>query len=192
MYKACSDAATFSNISKQHTNPVHCQFYKTIIINIENMSYASATETNSLLNKGSRLTTEASDKPISASTTYAIKALSYMRIATGAACLVAPQFTCALFKYNVPIGSALLVRMVGGRDGVLGELLLTAQDKDAPDGGRRETKRAIWTGMAADAIDIGSLAYAVAKGHALKSTGGLFGAGAVVFMGLGAWGLRGL
>ena len=45
---------------------------------------------------------------------------------------------------------------------------------------------------AADTIDIGCLVYAVAKGHVGKSTGGLFGAGAVVFMGLGAWGLRGL
>jgi hypothetical protein len=192
LYKACSDAKTTSNISKRQNNSVHRLFYKTVIENVENMSYATATETNSLLNKSSRPTTEASDKPISASTTYAIKALSYMRIATGAACLVAPQFTCALFKYNVPIGSVLLVRMVGARDGALGELLLTAQDKDAPDGGRREMRRAIWTGMAVDVIDIGSLAYAVAKGHALKSTGGLFGAGAVVFMGLGAWGLRGL
>lgn len=156
------------------------------------MSHASIAETSSLLNKGLQPSTDASDKAISASTSYAIKALAYMRIATGAASLIAPQFTCALFKYNVPIGSALLVRMVGAREGVLGELLLTAQDKDAPDGGRREMRRAIWTGLAVDAIDIGSLVYAVVKGHALKSTGGLFGAGAVVFMGLGAWGLRGL
>ena len=33
------------------------------------------------------------------------------------------------------MGSTLLVRMVGGRDGVLGGLLLTAEDKNAPDGG---------------------------------------------------------
>lgn len=82
--------------------------------------------------------------------------------------------------------------MVGARDGVLGELLLTAEDKSAPEGGRREMRRALWAGIAADAIDIGSLAYAVAKGHVGKPTGGLFGAGAVVFIGLGAWGLRGL
>ena len=105
---------------------------------------------------------------------------------------MAPQFTCALFKWNVPMGSTLLVRMVGGRDGVLGGLLLTAEDKNAPDGGRREFQRAIWTNVAADTIDIGCLVYAVAQGHVGKSTGGLFGAGAVVFMGLGAWGLRGL
>lgn len=75
---------------------------------------------------------------------------------------------------------------------MLGGLLLTAEDKHAPDGGRREFKRAVWANMAADTIDIGGLVYAVAKGHVGKSTGGLFGAGAVVSMGLGAWGLRGL
>jgi hypothetical protein len=181
-----------SYTSKHLTNSIILHRISPVRKKFITMSHASSAHTNSLLNKGPRPTTEASDKATSASTTYAIKALSYMRIATGAACLVAPQFTCALFRYNVPVGSALLVRMVGARDGVMGELLLTAQDKDAPDGGRREMRRAIWTGMAADAIDIGSLAYAVSKGHALKSTGGLFGAGAVVFMGLGAWGLRGL
>lgn len=132
------------------------------------------------------------NEPISADTLWAVKALSYMRIAIGSAILVAPQFTCALFKYNIPVGSALLARMVGARDGVLGELLLTAEDKNTPGGGRREMRRALWTGIAADAIDVGSMAYAVAKGHVGKPTGGLFGAGAVVFIGLGAWGLRGL
>jgi hypothetical protein len=152
----------------------------------------SHTDTSPLLNKGSRPTTESSDKPVSASTSYAIKALAYTRIAAGAACVIAPQFTCTLFKYNVPIGSALLVRMFGARDAVIGELLLTAQDKNAPDGGRREMRRALWANIAADAFDIGSVAYAVAKGHVGKSTGGLLGAGAMVFIGLGAWGLRGL
>ncbi len=156
------------------------------------MSHTSHNAANPLLNTTLKPTSGPSDVQGPAGTLWAIKALSYVRIATGAACLVAPQFTCALFKYNVPVGSALLVHMVGARDGVLGELLLTAEDKNAPDGGRREMRRALWTGIAADAIDIGSLAYAVAKGHVGKPTGGLFGAGAIVFIGLGAWGLRSL
>lgn len=155
------------------------------------MSHASHNEANSLLNAGSKSRVEPSTKSTS-TTPWAVKTLAYMRIATGAACLVAPQFTCALFRLNIPVGSALLVRMIGARDGVLGELLLTAEDRNAPDGGRRELRRAIWAGMAADAIDIGSLVYAVAKGHVGKPTGGLFGAGAIVFMGLGAWGLKDL
>ena len=155
------------------------------------MPHTSHNETNPLLDAEGKSKTELSNKPIS-STLWATNILSYSGIAAGAGCLVAPQFTCALFKWNVPVGSTLLVRMVGARDGVLGGLLLTAEDKNAPDGGRRELRRAIWTGMAANTIDMGCLAYAVAKGHVGVSTGGLFGAGFVVFMGLGAWGLRGL
>ncbi|KAF3008452.1 hypothetical protein E8E13_003799 [Curvularia kusanoi] len=155
------------------------------------MSHASHNEANSLLDAGSKSRVEPSNRSTS-TTPWTIKTLAYMRIATGAACLVAPQFTCALFKLNIPVGSTLLVRMIGARDGVLGELLLTAEDRNAPDGGKRELRRAIWAGMAADAIDVGSLVYAVAKGHVGKPTGGLFGAGAIVFMGLGAWGLKDL
>lgn len=132
------------------------------------------------------------DKPLSPSTGYAIKTLSWARIATGVACLAAPRFTCALFKWNIPAESSLLVRMVGARDAVLGELLITAEDKHAHDGGQRELRRALWTNMAADVVDVGSVVYAVAMGHVGRATGGLFGAGAVAFIGLGAWGLRGL
>ncbi|CAO2655765.1 Nn.00g045680.m01.CDS01 [Neocucurbitaria sp. VM-36] len=78
--------------------------------------------------------------PLSSTTLTAIKALSLIRIATGAACLVAPRFTCALFKYPVPAEQALLVRMFGVRDAVFGELLITAEDKTAPDGGRSPRK----------------------------------------------------
>lgn len=169
-------------------------FYSPIsrIVQVVIMSHVVHNETNALLKAESKSTTEPTNGSVPADTLWATKALSYMRIATGAACLIAPQLTCALFKYNVPIGSALIVRMGGARDIVMGELLLTAEDKNAPDGGRREMKRAIWTGLAADAMDVGSLVYAVAKGHVGRPTGGIFGFGAVVFMGLGAWGLRGL
>ena len=97
------------------------------------MSHTSQKVTEPLLSTSAN-PKSATAEPLSAGTQYAIKALSYVRIATGVACLVGPQFTCALFRYNVPVGSALLVRMVGARDGVLGELLLTAEDKNAPNG----------------------------------------------------------
>lgn len=156
------------------------------------MSHAIQHDSDPLLGPSPKDSTGPSEKPISTSTQYAIKTLSILRIATGAACLAAPRFTCALFSYNIPVGSSLLVRMVGGREAVLGDLLLTGEDKHAHDGGRREMRRAIWSGMAVDVVDVGSLVYAVAKGHVGKATGGLFGAGALFFIGLGAWGLRGL
>lgn len=81
--------------------------------------------------------TDPGSPPLSTTTQTVIKALSFIRIATGAACLIAPRFTCALFKFPVPAEQTLLVRMVGARDAVLGELLITAEDKTAHDGGRR-------------------------------------------------------
>ena len=67
----------------------------------------------------------------------AIKVLAIIRIATGAACLIAPRFTCALHNYNVEPEYLLLVRMMGVREGVVGGLLLTAEDREREDGGRR-------------------------------------------------------
>lgn len=63
----------------------------------------------------------------------ATKALSIFRIAAGTACIVAPQLTCALFKFHVPVEQALVVRMFGIRDAVLGELLYTAKRKGKGD-----------------------------------------------------------
>jgi hypothetical protein len=76
-------------------------------------------------------------QPPSSTTQAVIKVLTVVRFATGAACIVAPRFTCAMFKLNVPAEQALLVRMVGARDASFGELLITAEDKERGDGGRR-------------------------------------------------------
>ncbi|KAJ4985394.1 hypothetical protein SVAN01_09149 [Stagonosporopsis vannaccii] len=136
--------------------------------------------------------TDRSPKPIPAGSLWAIRAISYLRLGVGAVSLVAPQFACTLFKYNVPVGSALLVRMVGARDGVLGGLLLTAGDESASDGGRKEIRRAIWTAMVSDFIDVGSLVLGIAMGQVDESVGIPFSAGAVICVGLGAWVLRNL
>jgi hypothetical protein len=40
--------------------------------------------------------------------------------------------------YKVPAEQALIVRMVGARDVMFGELLITAEDKTKEDGGRRQ------------------------------------------------------
>ncbi|KAJ4361464.1 hypothetical protein N0V95_001881 [Ascochyta clinopodiicola] len=123
------------------------------------MSHTACDDIKALVDTPRQPKTDASDIPISASTLYAVKTLSWIRIATGAACLAAPQFTCALFKLRIPAESSLLVRMIGARDAALGELLLTAEDEHAPDGGRREMRRAIWTGMAADFMNNSSQKY---------------------------------
>jgi hypothetical protein len=55
-----------------------------------------------------------------------------------------------------------------------------------------EVGRALWTGAAADAVDIGSVAFGMAMGQVGRTTGGLFSAAAVGALGLGVVGLRSL
>jgi len=90
-----------------------------------------------LLGDSPKLMSDAPPQALSPTTQAAIKALSIVRIVTGAASLIAPRFTCALFKYNVPAEQTLLVRMFGVRDAVFGELLITAENDERKDSGRR-------------------------------------------------------
>lgn len=56
----------------------------------------------------------------------------------------------------------------------------------------REIRRALWAGIATDAVDIGSVALGFAMGHYGKTTGGLLGAAAAGSLLMGVMGLRGL
>jgi len=67
----------------------------------------------------------------------AIKFISIVRIATGAVCLLAPRFTCSMHGYEISDEHALLVRMLGVRESVIGGLLLTAEDKESESHGIR-------------------------------------------------------
>lgn len=93
--------------------------------------------TDPLLGKTSKPINETHSPPLSSTTRTIIKVLSVVRIATGTACLIAPRFTCALFMYPIAAEYGFLVRMVGARDIVFGELLMTAEDKGREDGGRQ-------------------------------------------------------
>jgi len=95
-----------------------------------------------LLGSSSKLYSDPSLHDLSLTTRTTIKVLSIIRIATGAACLVVPRFTCDIFKYNVPAEHALLVRMFGARDAVLGELLMTAENEKV--GNRRQVDQESW------------------------------------------------
>ncbi|KIW01359.1 uncharacterized protein PV09_07130 [Verruconis gallopava] len=119
----------------------------------------------------------------------AITALGAIRAVLGAGLLIAPRFVGGLFHIPVTAQSALIGRAVGGRDLVLGELLLTA---DGSQKDRKEVKRALWAGLAADALDIGSIVFAVASGQLSRTGAGLFGGGATAFVLLGVVGLRSL
>ncbi|KAK3300664.1 uncharacterized protein B0H64DRAFT_20278 [Chaetomium fimeti] len=130
--------------------------------------------------------------PLSSTTLTAIKVLSLIRIATGAGCLIAPRFTCSLHYHDVPADQAFIVRMVGVREGLVGALLFSAEDKGTGDGGRRAIRRAVWAGIIADAVDIGSLTFGFIMGEVGKPMAGIIGTAAVGAISLAALILRGL
>jgi hypothetical protein len=89
-----------------------------------------------LLASSSKLKRDGGIQTLSPTTRTSIKALTFFRIATGAACLFAPRFTCAVFLYKVPVEQAWLVRFIGARDVVFGERLITTDGIES-DNGRR-------------------------------------------------------
>lgn len=129
---------------------------------------------------------------LSSGTSTSIKALSFLRLAVGAACTVAPRFTCGLFYLPVPAAYAVMPRLFGVRDVALAELLYTAEDKNSPTGGKREIRRSLWAGIGCDAVDILSLAYGVATGTVGKVPAAIIGGGAVAFIALAAIGMKGV
>jgi hypothetical protein len=130
--------------------------------------------------------------PLSKTATTSIQALSILRLAVGAACTIAPRFACGLFYFPIPAAYAVMPRLFGVRDVALAELLYTAEDKNSPNGGRREIKRALWAGIGCDVVDIASLAFGVATGTVGKAPAAIIGGGAVAFIGLAALSFRGL
>ncbi|KAF2262691.1 hypothetical protein CC78DRAFT_605740 [Lojkania enalia] len=129
---------------------------------------------------------------LSTTSTTAIKALSILRIAVGASCIIAPRWSCALFQFPIPAAYSVMPRIFGVRDLILGELLITAENKESPDGGRREIKRALWANIGADVVDVGSVLFGLATGTVGRAPAAIFGGGAAAFVILGVLGLRGL
>ncbi|KAH7245172.1 hypothetical protein BKA59DRAFT_526690 [Fusarium tricinctum] len=97
-------------------------------------------------------------KQLSSVTSTTIKTVSILRIIFGGACVIAPQTTCEIFFYSVPAAFSILPRLFGIRDLLLGALLVTAEDKNVPSGGRRELRRTLWANIAADSVDVVSIA----------------------------------
>ncbi|KAF2446038.1 hypothetical protein P171DRAFT_471681 [Karstenula rhodostoma CBS 690.94] len=130
--------------------------------------------------------------PRSSATSLAIKTLSVIRLVVGAGCLIAPRYGCGLHSYNVPSEHSFLVRMMSIREAVVGGLLITAEDKEREDGGRREIRRALWAGIVNDFVDIANLVFGFSQGDVNQPTISAIGGGAVGAIGLALWILRNL
>ncbi|KAF1956885.1 hypothetical protein CC80DRAFT_491755 [Byssothecium circinans] len=132
------------------------------------------------------ITHQSAPEPLIPTTYYTIQALGYARMGLGAASLLAPR-AAFLYLFNLPIISnetAVPVRFFGVREAVLGELLLTAHDKNLPDEGRREIRRLLWANAASDVADIVSVAFAVYSGHMEKLPGAMLVVGAAIGLGV--------
>jgi len=110
--------------------------------------------------------------------------LSYSRLFLGTSFLLAPQLTASLFQFPIPASMAILARMFGIRDVVLGDLLLTAETE-------REKKRLLLGNMLVDLGDLAVVLWALGQGRMGVVPAGVIGGGAAVFVGLGLAGWKG-
>ncbi|CAI4219045.1 unnamed protein product [Parascedosporium putredinis] len=90
----------------------------------------------------------------------AVTALGMARAGLGAVVTLFPGWTAGLIGISLDPAGAVFARAFGVRDLILGELLLTAGGNHAPDGGRREVRRMLWAGLAADAADLVIVSFA--------------------------------
>lgn len=121
----------------------------------------------------------------------AVTALGMARAGLGAVVTLFPGWTAGLIGISLDPAGAVFARAFGVRDLILGELLLTAGGNHAPDGGRREVRRMLWAGLAADAADLVIVSFAWGAGDLGGfATGSLAGLIAVSML-LGAEGLIG-
>jgi len=136
-----------------------------------------ASQTSPLLNTSTAKTTTSPTPPTPFAKT-ALTILGTTRVIFGTACLIAPVWTLGLLGIPIAPAAALFPRAFGVRDIVMGELLLsadTSSDKEdgnnnnnpaaAGDRGRREVRRLLYGGMAADVVDIVVVGLALEAGH---------------------------
>ena len=121
---------------------------------------------------------------------FAATALGYSRIVLGAGSLLAPHFTCGVFKFVITNETATVVRLFGVRGVALGQLLITAGDKSRVDGGRRELRRLLRANVGCDMIDVCSLVFALTSGHMDRLPGTMLAIGAAVCVAAGLLGLE--
>ncbi|KIL93756.1 hypothetical protein FAVG1_02317 [Fusarium avenaceum] len=131
-------------------------------------------------------------KQLSSVTSTTIKTVSFLRVVLGAACVIAPQLTCEIFFYPVPAAFSILPRLFGIRDLLLGALLVTAEDRNIPSGGRRELRRTLWANIAADSVDVISIVLSLAQGNLERLPAAALGGGAGIFLIMEGMAMRGL
>jgi hypothetical protein len=113
----------------------------------------------------------------------AIAFLGLGRAAFGIATIVIPIASCDLFRIPISISTTMIARMFGAREAAIGLLLWSAENDRQKQ--TKELKRALWAGVAVDAMDVVCCTYAFATGQ-LDSIGfGMLSGAAVSLVAIG-------
>ncbi|KAK1830669.1 hypothetical protein QBC39DRAFT_353597 [Podospora conica] len=115
------------------------------------------------------------------------------RTLAGVGCLLAPSMTATLFGFStLSPEAALLARMFGAREIVIGEGLLLAERHQSTSHGtpqmhaaHQQLVRAIWANIAKDGLDILAVLVTLGLGMADEVPVGKMAATAGLFVGLG-------
>ncbi|KAF2756549.1 hypothetical protein EJ05DRAFT_487436 [Pseudovirgaria hyperparasitica] len=126
-------------------------------------------------------------------TTNTINTLAVMRGLIGIGSMIAPIPVGSLFGLGrLSPGGALVMRLAGSRDLAAAGLLWTAKQDGTTEVEKSEVRRALWAGIAIDAMDVGSTLLLLGQGGIRGRFAGLFIAGGVGFVGMAGIGLRGI
>jgi len=138
-----------------------------------------------------KIPTGTSSRPVSTGT---ITTLGVVRAVTAAALMFAPQLTTRLFLLDLPAAASTVTRMIGAREAALSVLLLVGSRRVAvePATYRDGLRMAIMAGICADLLDIVAGVVDVASGSIGMGTFDMVAGGALLAVGLGVVGLRGL
>jgi hypothetical protein len=136
---------------------------------------------------------KAAAQPVPIPNTFAVEAvyaLSFLRIAAGAGCLLAPTFTGRLFRVAITPNTleSTFVRLSGIGLIVLGELAWFSRPKfNTPQtqAERQELRHVLWASIAADVLDAGVVIHAITNGILPRTPALLFGGSTIAYMALG-------
>lgn len=114
-----------------------------------------------------------------------ITLLATLRFTVGFVGFLGPSTTAKLMGHPAPASSVISNRLWASRDGILAGLLFSASSNES-------VRHALLGGIAADVLDIVSVALGVLDGSVGTKTAVAFGGGGIAFLSLGLSALNGL
>lgn len=121
----------------------------------------------------------------------AINSLALARTLAGASLLASPRFTASLFSLPTFSAASVFLRLCGARDAALGGLLWSSS-YTSPELRTPMLRQALIIGAVVDVLDGISVGVCFLEGNLKSTPAALIGGGALLFLGLGLVGLKGI